>query len=384
MTLRVLVWQWGRRGAGPLVAAAMAQKLATLPGVETRLSLSTGAELLRLPGAPANDLPVRTYRDRAGFLGRALAWPVLVPRLVGAIRGAGVDVALCAMPAPLDFAMAAALRRAAIPYAVAVHDAERHPGDIFPIQMALQRHLIRRAGALFALSSHVAGQLRQRGLPPDCPLLLASLPPFVFGPLPAAARAHGGPFRLLSFGRLLPYKGLDLLADALAALGPRPNIELRVVGSGPESPELARLRALPHVSVENRWVPEAELPALLAWADGLVLSHREASQSGVAAAAIAARRWVVATRVGGLIEQLRGEPMAVLADPDPASLAAAIATLPARAAPPAASIPDWSGSAEVIAAGLRGMLRQSGPAPVREGRGVAPAHGKPTPPPAAP
>ena len=59
---------------------------------------------------------------------------------------------------------------------------------------------------------------------------------------------------------------------------------------------------------------EEEVAALLGWADGLVLSHREASQSGVAAAAIAARRWVIATRVGGLAEQLGRERMAVLCD----------------------------------------------------------------------
>lgn len=58
-----------------------------------------------------------------------------------------------------------------------------------------------------------------------------------------------------------------------------------------------------------------------------MLSHREASQSGVAAAAVAARRWLVATRVGGLEEQLRNEPMALMCDPTPASLAAAMARL---------------------------------------------------------
>jgi glycosyltransferase involved in cell wall biosynthesis len=155
----------------------------------------------------------------------------------------------------------------------------------------------------------------------------------VFGPPPPPPRAHGGKLRLLSFGRLLPYKGLDLLAAALATLGSRPDFEVRVVGSGPESAALDALRRLPGVSVENRWVPEGEVGRLLAWADALVLSHTEASQSGVAAAAVAARRWVVATRVGGIAEQLEHEPLARLCDPTPASLSEAILRL--LEAPPA-------------------------------------------------
>ena len=84
---------------------------------------------------------------------------------------------------------------------------------------------------------------------------------------------------------------------------------------------------MPNVTVENRWVPEIEVADLLGWADGLVLSHREASQSGVAAAAVAAGRRVVATRVGGLAEQLGDEPLATLCEPDAAAIAAAIASM---------------------------------------------------------
>lgn len=353
------MWQWGRRGAGPLVAAAMARELAALPGVETRLSLSTGAELLRLPNAPANDVPVRTYESRGGFVARIMGSPWLAPAVAKAVAALQVDAAICAMPAPLDFVMAIALRQAGVPYAVVVHDAERHPGDTFPMQMALQRWLLRDAGALFALSGHVAGQLRGRGLKPGLPLLLASLPPFVFGPPPPPVGAHGGRLRLLSFGRLLPYKGLDLLADALALLAGRDDFEMRVVGSGPETAELDRLRRLPNVTVENRWVPEDELGDLLGWADALVLSHREASQSGVAAAAIAARRWVIGTRVGGLVEQLQDQDMAVLCAPEPASIAAAIAGLSGRAAPPGIPGGDWRGTAEAVAAALGDLIRRT-------------------------
>ena len=353
--MRVLVWQWGRRGAGPLVAAAISRELAGVPGVETRLSLSTSAELLELPDAPRNDIPMRTYQDRKGFIARLLVTPRLVPKLARDIRTARIDAAVCAMPAPLDIVMASALRRAGVPYAVVVHDAQLHPGDAFPLQIPLQRGLLRRAGLLFALSEHVAGQLRARGLHPGQPLVRTALPPFVFGPPPAPAGAHGGRLRLLSFGRLMPYKGLDLLADAIEQLGGK-DFELRVVGFGPESPALDRLRRLANVTVENRWVPEHELGTLFGWADALVLTHREASQSGVAAAALAARRWIIATRVGGITEQLDGEAMARLCAPDAGSIADAIAQIPSRPpSDPDDRLPGWRSDAEAMAGALSSL-----------------------------
>jgi glycosyltransferase involved in cell wall biosynthesis len=174
---------------------------------------------------------------------------------------------------------------------------------------------------------------------------------------PPPPRAHGGKLRLLSFGRLLPYKGLDLLADSLGRLLPRDDLEVRIIGEGPESPTLDALRRLPCVSVENRWVPEEEVGTLLAWADAVVLSHREASQSGVAAAAIAAGRWVVATRVGGLAEQLEDAPNARLCAPEPGSLTDALLWLMDKPADATlARSPRWIGSFARLGAELERAL----------------------------
>ncbi len=361
--MRVLIWQWGRRGAGPRFAAELVCNFAAVPQTEPLLSLSAGAEIMGSATPPPCDLPFPTYDGIAGFAARALRAPLLVPRLTAWLRDNRVDVALCAMPAPLDLVMAVALRRAGVPFAVVVHDADLHPGDAFPLQMRLQRRLLRRADRLFALSTHVADRLRQQGIAAGRLLKTASLPPFAFGERPPPPGAHGGKLRLLSFGRLLPYKGLDLLADSLALLGARADLEIRVVGSGPETPVLDALRAMPGVSVENRWVPEDEVGALLAWADGLVLSHREASQSGVAAAAVAAQRWLVATRVGGLEEQLRGEPMAIMCDPTPASLAGGMQSLLAGEVALPAGVDDpqlaWGGMANAMISELHTLAGQS-------------------------
>jgi len=339
----------------------MAQGFAGVPGTEAILSLSANAEILHGPDAPRCDLPVATYRTAAGFAARALASPLLVRGLTRRIRALAPDVALCAMPGPLDLAMAAALRRAGVPFLVVVHDADAHPGDGLPGQMALQRALLRQADGLVALSAHVAARLEVQGAVRGRPLLRTALPPLAFGPLPPPALAHGGRLRLLSFGRLLPYKGLDLLAGALQIVGPRADLEVRITGSGPESPALASLRRMPDVAVENRWVPEAELAALLAWSDALVLSHREASQSGVAAAAIAARRWVVATRVGGLAEQLAGEPLAILCEPTAAGVARGVQRLLAVAGEPAEGLDPgvpWQETVARLVSDLR-RFRQS-------------------------
>lgn len=354
--MRVLVWQWGRFGAGPRVAADFAALFNTLPGTDAALSLAARAELLAGPHRPRCELPVPTYDSIAGYAGRVLSAPFFVPWLARRVRALQPTVALCAMPGPLDLAMHAALRRASVPYAVVAHDADVHPGDGYPLQMTLQRRLLRRADAIVVLSDHVEARLRQLGLTQGKIVLRTSLPPHTLAEPAPAPRAHGGKLRLLCFGRLLPYKGLDLLAESLALLLPRTDIEVRVVGSGPESAALTALRGLPGVSVENRWVPEDEVGALIAWSDAVVLTHREASQSGVAAAALAAGRWVVATDVGGLGEQLAGRSMAMLCALDAHDVAKKLTRLLDDPPEPAGSPPDWRHDAALLAGQMAELL----------------------------
>jgi glycosyltransferase involved in cell wall biosynthesis len=337
--MKVLVWQWGRFGAGPRFAACLAAALRDRPGVDVTLSLSRDAEIMLGAEPPRCEMPVRTYAGMASFLFRLATAPLALPFLVRRLRRFMPDLAICAMPGPLDLLMAAGLRLVGARLVVIVHDADAHAGDGFPMQMVLQRLLCRSADGLAVLCRHVGTRLRQQRLA-RAALIPFEHPPFAFD-MPATERPPG-PRRLLCFGRLLPYKGLDLLAAALASQ-PR-QIEVRVVGRGPESSGLDALRACPGVTVENRWVPETEIGALLAWSDALILPYREASQSGVAAAALAAGRPVIATRVGGLREQLSAAPQAVLCEPDAASLARAIGLwleTPAETLPRADAAEAW-------------------------------------------
>jgi glycosyltransferase involved in cell wall biosynthesis len=325
--VKVLIWQWGRRGAGPLCAVAFARELARA-GATTGLCLSAQSELVITGAAPTGTVTEPTYDGIASLLARLATAPFAVGPLARRIAALAPDAALCAMPAALDLLMAAALRQAGVPFAVAIHDADPHPGEAWLVQMRLQRALARRADAVVALSGHVAARLEEQGVANGPRLIRASLPPLAVDDAPPPF-AHGGRARLLCFGRLLPYKGLDLLAAAMRAV-PAGTLELRVVGSGPDGADLAALRALPDTVVENRWVPEEAVAGLLAWADALILPYREASQSGVAAAALAMGRFVIATRVGGIPEQLAGQKLARVVAPEAPAIAAAIARFAAE------------------------------------------------------
>ena len=331
--LKILVWHWGRRGAGPIFAARLAAAFGTLDGCTAALSLPAGAEILAEPDAPDCAWREPTYRTPIGYAGQLLAGPIAARRIDRNLAALNPDIAICAMPALLDRRMTAGLRRRKTPYAVIVHDAAGHPGEALSFWLLGQHRLLRNAIGLFPLSGHVETMLRQQNLPTTIQKL--RLPPFSFGPPPPPPLAHRGKPRLLCFGRLLPYKGLDLLADALASFGPNQPYDVRICGDGPKSLELGRLQAMPNVSVEHRWIPEAELPALIAWADAIILPYREASQSGVAAAAIAQGRYILATNVGGLPEQLKDVPGAKLCAPTAQAIAATLPTLfETPAAPP--------------------------------------------------
>ena len=260
------------------------------------------------------------YDSVPTFVRRLVEAPFAVGAMTRRLSPFQFDLAICAQPHMFDLVMSAALRRLKVPYVVLVHDADAHPGDGLPMQMFLQRRLCARAAGVGALTTHVGVELKRQGVvgPKGKPLLRLSHPPVSYK-LPTLIAEQG--LRLLFFGRLLPYKGLDLLAEALAQLGPSTGMTVRIIGSGPETPTLDALRKLPNVSVENRWIDEEEIGGLLAWSTALVLPYREASQSGVAAAALASGRRVLSTRVGGLLEQFINEPRAILCEPNVSSLA---------------------------------------------------------------
>ncbi|MDT3445676.1 glycosyltransferase [Pseudofrankia sp. BMG5.37] len=150
-----------------------------------------------------------------------------------------------------------------------------------------------------------------------------------------AALAAGGRAprrRVLFFGLVRPYKGLDVLLRALAAGGP-PDVALTVAGEfwgGTEETRalIAELGLADRVELRPGYVDAADVPALFDAADALVLPYRAGTASQNVDLAHLHGLPVVATSVGTLPAAVADGVDGLLVPPeDPAALAAALRRL---------------------------------------------------------
>lgn len=298
MARRFLIWFWSGGGGGSQFAVRLAR----------RLSLQFGAEAVTL-SLRADD-PTADWACELGL--RVLSAEVRSDRrrpfeTLGGLARAAQTLAAHAADAdavivPMNFATAAPLSlNVRKPLIYCAHDPEPHPGDYAAaMQRATQALLVRRAAVVVAHSRYASAQLAALGVTARVAPLQS-----VFEPAPIAPRADG-PVRLLLAGRMIRYKGLDILVDALPAIAARDDWRLRVVGEGPalDSAMLARLQAPQIDEVRRAWLSDAEIEQLIADCDILLAPYRSATQSGVVAQALGLGKICVATPVGGLAEQI--------------------------------------------------------------------------------
>lgn len=134
-------------------------------------------------------------------------------------------------------------------------------------------------------------------------------------------------FTLLFFGRIWEYKGLRYLLEAFPMVKASiPQARLLICGRGGDLDEyLPQISNMSGVTVESRYIPDSDVAGIFERSSLVVLPYIEASQSGVSALGFTSGAVVVATKVGGLAEQLRDQETAVLVAPrDAPGLALAI------------------------------------------------------------
>lgn len=124
---------------------------------------------------------------------------------------------------------------------------------------------------------------------------------------------------ILFFGLLRPYKGIDVLLQAIKEMEPGPvPPELWIVGN--PRMDLTELRArAAEAPIRVRWltrfIEDAEIPAIMNRADLLVLPYTDGEQSGVLYTGIAFGKAMIVSEIGGIGEVAREHGLARLVPP---------------------------------------------------------------------
>jgi glycosyltransferase involved in cell wall biosynthesis len=209
------------------------------------------------------------------------------------------------------------------PVVAIAHNPADHGAGL--LQRTAARSVLKRCDAIFTHARILEQELAAAY--PDVPIASHPLPSPELGELPRREKARSqlglqieGKVALF-LGLIRPYKGVDLLLEAIARVPADCGWSVLVAGEPWGGIEPVLGQQICDLGIEDRvqlrlgWVPEGDVPPLLAAADLVVLPYRSGSQSAVAPLALAAGLPVLSTRVGGLSEVVEDGVNGVLVEP---------------------------------------------------------------------
>jgi glycosyltransferase involved in cell wall biosynthesis len=213
-----------------------------------------------------------------------------------------------------------------MPLVLTLHDSKPYNGAGSALMRAGYPGLVHEVDAVIVHTREAAHRLVATGLEADrihhVPHGLINTPAATSG---RALRA-GSQLVLLQFGKIKPYKGVDVLLEALALVPTalRGRLEVRIVGkpyldTAPLERFVAENGLQDAVRFQFEFVDQVELDRLLGETDAILLPYREIDASGVAMTAIARGLPVLASAIEGfeeLFEDGRGACLVPPGRPD--------------------------------------------------------------------
>ena len=297
----------GKSFAGPELLRQMVDASANLGSHHVFVAYNPAANL-SFSSKVLGTLPIKTYASKLSFLGNMYKVPFIGFKLRRFIKQNRIDVVVTSM---LNFYQDLSIpiwKTSTVAYWPIIHDAKIHLGDESIIQTFTTKLEIRHASKIVTLSEKVREELEKGN---KKPIQVLWHPPLFR--LKQDGISVEGIQKLVFFGRLQPYKGINMLLEAAAKCREEGLIfDLHIYGSGPEA-HLADTQVGSQATWHVGYLSNDEVENCIANSHWVLLPYQEASQSGVVSLCVSARVPMISTNVDGLVQQLADSGGAIVA-----------------------------------------------------------------------
>ncbi len=248
------------KDAHPPVPAGITRYIADLAAASTARGAEVDVYVAGVRHTRTDDRPDGVRIHRFSETTRALSMPLSLP-LVNAARTIDADIIHLHLPNPIG-ELGAIANRGDHGLVLSFHAQLGKQKVLGPVYGPLQRSLVRKADRVLASSQTLmkAPELADAG--ERLRFAPYGVSPRMVAPEPGAFRKLDGPLRVLFVGRLVYYKGVEVLLDAIEDL---PDVEVSIFGDGVlREPLEARLAQDPGLAARVRMRHDADDDEIIA------------------------------------------------------------------------------------------------------------------------
>lgn len=321
---RIALIYLGHRGGGPIFTFKLAESLSKSALTKVFLSSKiTNREDWKLKGLDVEffDIPYN-LKSVMNF-----SWNLSCAKLLcNKIKEFAPQLCLFTMIHPMNFLIQHSLKKSGYKIVSIIHDPKPHSGERIWVKL-IQKLELKHPDAFITLSNHSANILKNMVKKPifqyDHPLMVLEESEEAQHLKQKIISISKEKFVFLNFGRIEPYKGIDILIEAFHRLGENySNVFLIIAGQGNLSTgTVHRLRNLEdkgQAMFINRFLKDSEIKALIDLSKVVVLPYLDATQSGIVSTVIHYGKPLIVTHVGALLEQTKYGTGALIVPPNDA------------------------------------------------------------------
>ena len=313
---KILIVNLGRKGSGPVYSLEMVKAIENLGKYKVKALISRQCDNLKeWEKSGIELLTIDTFESNKEFVLSTLSFGKFI-KLNREIKNFSPDYVYIPMIHWWNPIVNFLSKPAKVIFTV--HDVTQHKGEESFLADNLRKLILKQSHRVIILSEALREKLVYQRVKSE---KIFVIPHANFSYYGEGFRLEDKKYnngRIIFFGRINHYKGLHILLEAMKiVVKERPLLKLSIVGNGDVSEHEENFKLLKNnLELHVRWIGDEEVQGFFGESDFCIVPYIEASQSGVIPLSYSLGLPVIASRIGGIPEQVLDGETGYLVEPE--------------------------------------------------------------------